>query len=268
MDNRPIGVFDSGLGGLTVVKELMEQLPNENIVYFGDTARIPYGTRSNETVVRYSQQCIRFLLSQGIKMIVIACNTVSSISLGIVGKMFDLPILGVIEPGAEAAVSCTKDKCVGVIGTQATIRSKAYEQAIIHRDPTINIFSTPCSLFVPIVEEGWSDTKIALLTAERYLDSMKGKGVDTLILGCTHYPLLQDTIGKVMGPDVTLINPARGTALEVERILKTADLLNEEGTEGEYNFFVSDLGEKFEDIGGRFLGREIKCAKKIDIDRY
>lgn len=268
MDNRPIGVFDSGLGGLTVVKELMERLPNENIVYFGDTARIPYGTRSNETVIRYSQQCIRFLLSQGIKMIVIACNTVSSTSLDIVKKMFDIPIIGVIEPGAQAAVSSTENKRVGVIGTQATIRSKSYEKAIARRDSRINIFSTPCSLFVPIVEEGWSDSKIALLTADKYLDIMKDKGVDTIILGCTHYPLLQTTIGEVMGSDVKLVNPAIGTALEVQRILKTEEMLNEDEVEADYKFFVSDLGEKFEDIGGRFLGREIKCVKKIDIDRY
>ncbi|MFY9176558.1 MAG: glutamate racemase [Caldicoprobacterales bacterium] len=268
MDNRPIGVFDSGLGGLTVVKELMKILPGENLVYFGDTARVPYGTRSNETVIRYSKQCIRFLLSQDVKMIVIACNTVSSISLDIVNKIFDIPILGVIEPGAKAAAQSTKNKRVGIIGTQATIRSKAYEKALAKHDPEISIFSTPCSLFVPIVEEGWSNTQIALLTAERYLDSMKGNEIDTLLLGCTHFPLLQDTIGKVMGPDVTLVNPAEGTALEVERILRSKNILNLEGNEGTYNFFVSDLGEKFEDIGGQFLGREIKCIQKIDIERY
>lgn len=268
MDNRPIGVFDSGLGGLTVVKELMNYLPNENIVYFGDTARIPYGTRSNETVIRYSQQCIKFLLSQGIKMIVIACNTVSSIGLGVVDKMFDIPIIGVIEPGAKAAISATKNKIIGVIGTQGTIRSRAYEKAMTRKDPKIQIFSTPCSLFVPIVEEGWSNTKIALLTAEEYLGSMKDKGIDTLILGCTHYPLLQDTIGQVMGAEVTLVNPAKDTALEVKKVLESKDILNKDGIDGEYEFFVSDLGEKFEDIGGRFLGREIRCARKIDIDRY
>ncbi|NLN41067.1 MAG: glutamate racemase [Clostridiales bacterium] len=268
MDKRPIGVFDSGLGGLTVVKELMKRLPGENIVYFGDTARVPYGTRSNETVIRYSKQCIRFLLSQGVKMVVIACNTASSISLDIVNKIFDVPILGVIEPGARAAAQVTKNKRVGIIGTQATIRSKAYEKALTHQDPEISIFSTPCSLFVPIVEEGWSHTKIALLTAEKYLGSMKDKDIDTLLLGCTHFPLLQDIIGEVMGSHVTLVNPAEGTALEVEKILRSKNILNQDQKEGTYNFFVSDLGEKFEDIGGRFLGREIKCIQKIDIERY
>lgn len=268
MDKRPIGVFDSGLGGLTVVKELMEHLPGENIVYFGDTARVPYGTRSNETVIRYSQQCIRFLLSQDVKMIVIACNTASSISLDIVSKVFDLPILGVIEPGAEVAVASTKNKRIGVIGTQATVRSKAYEKAIRHLDPTLSIFSIPCSLFVPIVEEGWSDSKIALLTAERYLDNMKNEVVDTLLLGCTHYPLLQDTIGKVMGPSVRLVNPAEGTALEVGRILRTRGIYNNDKKEAKYNFFVSDLGDKFKDIGGSFLGKEIKYVQKIDIEKY
>ncbi|HZJ58362.1 MAG TPA: glutamate racemase [Clostridia bacterium] len=268
MDNRPIGVFDSGLGGLTVVKELMKWLPQEDIVYFGDTARIPYGTRSNETVIRYSQQCIRFLLSKDIKMIVIACNTVSSISLNMVTEMFDIPILGVIEPGAREAVASTRNMRLGVIGTQGTIRSGAYEKAISRLDPRIRVFTNPCSLFVPIVEEGWSNSKIALLTAERYLDSMRCNDIDTLLLGCTHYPLLEDTIGKVMGPDVTLINPACGTALEVGRILKDRGLLSEDGTEAQYDFYVSDLGEKFEELGGRFLGREIKCARKIEIEMF
>ena len=188
MDKRPIGVFDSGLGGLTVVKELMKWLPQEDIVYFGDTARIPYGTRSNETVIRYSEQCIRFLLSQGIKMIVIACNTVSSISLDIVKKKFDIPILGVIEPGAREAVAATRNKRLGVIGTQATIRSRAYEKAVSRLDPEIKIFTNPCTLFVPIVEEGWSDSKIAFLTAEKYLDSMRDEDIDSLLLGAHIIP--------------------------------------------------------------------------------
>ncbi|NLJ66664.1 MAG: glutamate racemase [Clostridiales bacterium] len=268
MDKRPIGVFDSGLGGLTVVKELMKWLPREDIVYFGDTARIPYGTRSNETVIRYSEQCIRFLLSQGIKMIVIACNTVSSISLDIVKEKFDIPILGVIEPGAREAAASTRNKRLGVIGTQATIRSRAYEKAVSRLDPEIRIFTNPCTLFVPIVEEGWNDSKIALLTAERYLDSMRDEDIDTLLLGCTHYPLLEDAIGKVMGPEVRLVNPAEATALEVGRILKTRGILNEGEAEARYNFFVSDLGEKFEELGGRFLGREIKCARKIEIEKF
>lgn len=268
MDNRPIGVFDSGLGGLTVVKELMEHLPGEDIVYFGDTARIPYGTRSSETVIRYSQQCIRFLLSQGIKMIVIACNTVSSISLDIVRPMFDIPIIGVIEPGARAAVDATDNGRIGVIGTQATIRSRAYEKAIAKRNPKAQVLTTPCSLFVPIVEEGWSNTKIALLTVERYLDTMRKEGIDTLLLGCTHYPLLEATIGQVMGEGVSLINPAHGTALEVERILGENNIIRKNRDTGQYSFFVSDLGDKFQDIGSSFLGRDIEYAQKVDIDRY
>lgn len=268
MDNRPIGVFDSGLGGLTVVKEIMSHLPGEDVIYLGDTARIPYGTRSSETVIRYSQQCIRFLLSQGIKMIVIACNTVSSISLDIVKDMYPIPIIGVIEPGARAAVDATGNGRIGVIGTQATIRSRAYEKAIAKRRPETQVFTTPCSLFVPLVEEGWSNTKIALLTAERYLDSMKDKGVDTLLLGCTHYPLLEKTIGQVMGEGVDLINPAHGTAIEVQRILEEKNMLRQDKGESQYKFFVSDLGDKFQDIGGSFLGRHIECAQKVDIDRY
>ena len=200
MDNRPIGVFDSGLGGLTVVKELMKILPGENLVYFGDTARVPYGTRSNETVIRYSKQCIRFLLSQDVKMIVIACNTVSSISLDIVNKIFDIPILGVIGQ-CQGSSTIYKNKRVGIIGTQV-LCSKAYEKALAKHDLRL-AYSVLPALFLCLVEEGWSNTQIALLTAERYLDSMKGNEIDTLLLGCTHFPLLQDTIGKVMGPDVT-----------------------------------------------------------------
>lgn len=268
MDNRPIGVFDSGLGGLTVVKEIMELLPHEDIVYFGDTARVPYGTRSNETVLRYSEQCIRFLLGRGVKMIVIACNTVSSISLKKVRQKFHLPIVGVIEPGAGDGIESTKNGRLGVIGTEATIRSGAYERAINALEADIKVYSTPCPLFVPIVEEGWSNTKIALLTAERYLDTIKDEDIDTLILGCTHYPLLEGTIGKVMGPEVTLVNPAKGTAREVERILRDMGMLDESKSQGVYSFYVSDLGEKFEEIGGNFLGRKIECAKKIDIEKY
>jgi len=268
MDNRPIGVFDSGLGGLTVVKEIMSCLPEENIVYFGDTARIPYGTRSSETVTKYSIQCIRFLMSQGIKMVVIACNTASSTSLETVQGMFDIPIIGVIEPGAKAAVKATRNGKIGVIGTEGTIRSEAYVRAILSKKENIDIYSNACTLFVPLVEEGWSDTEIAFLTAKKYLSSMKEEHIDTLVLGCTHYPLLMNTIRKVMGENVVLVNPAEETAREVKRILELNDMRRQQGGETFYNFFVSDFGQRFREIGGRFLGKNIECVGKIDIERY
>ncbi|MBM7582416.1 glutamate racemase [Caldicoprobacter guelmensis] len=268
MDLRPIGVFDSGLGGLTVMKELMAQLPYENIIYFGDTARLPYGTRSRETIIKYSMQCIRFLLTQNIKVVVIACNTASSMALDAVREVFDIPIIGVVKPGAAAAVKATRNGRVGIIGTEATVQSGSYARAIASLDSHIQTRSIACSLFVPIVEEGWSDTPIAYLTAERYLGPLKEWGADTLILGCTHYPLLMDTISKVMGPDVILVNPAIGTALEVKRILEQRDMLNKSGQEPEYLYYLSDFSQRFKQIGSRFLNREIEYAGKVDIENY
>lgn len=268
VDQRPIGVFDSGLGGLTVVKELMAQLPNENIVYFGDTARLPYGTRSRETIIKYSMQCIRFLLTQNIKAVVIACNTASSMALDAVKEVFDIPIIGVVEPGAADAVKATRNGKVGIIGTEATVQSGSYPRAIASINADIQTCSVACSLFVPIVEEGWSDTPIAYLTAERYLEPLKEWGADTLILGCTHYPLLMNTISKVMGPDVTLVNPAVGTAHEVKRILQRRDMLNNSYKEPQYCYYLSDFSQRFKQIGSRFLNREIEYAGKVDIENY
>jgi glutamate racemase len=267
MDSRPIGVFDSGLGGLTVVKELIRELPDENIVYFGDTARIPYGTRSKEIVTKYSAQCIRFLLSKDIKMVVIACNTVSAGSLDDLTAMFDLPILGVIRPGARAAVEATRSGRIGVTGTSGTIRSQAYPKAIRQLKPDITVIDQACTLFVPIVEEGWSDTEVARLTAESYLDNMKKQAVDTVVLGCTHYPLLENTISRVMGPDVKLINPAVNTAREAKEILAKGGKLRQAGAEPCLSFYVSDFGQSFQRIGSRFLNREI-AAECIEIEKY
>ncbi len=268
MDNRPIGVFDSGLGGLTVVKELISQLPNESIVYFGDTARIPYGSRSREIVTKYSAQCIRFLLSKNIKMVVIACNTASSFSLLTLRQMFDVPIIGVIEPGAIGAVNSTKTKKVGVVGTAGTIRSKAYINAIKSLDSEIEVIDIACPLFVPIVEEGWSNTEIARLTVEKYLEPLKKAGVDTLVLGCTHYPLLSETISKYLGGEVTLINPAEGTATQVKNELIKSDSVCQFGCDGKLDFYVSDFGQKFKEMGSRFLNRDIGKAERIDIENY
>lgn len=271
MDNRPIGVFDSGLGGLTVVKELLAKLPGEDIVYFGDTARIPYGTRSHEIVTKYSAQCIRFLQTKGIKMVVIACNTASSAGLPALTQMFELPILGVVEPGADQAVEATQNGRIGVIGTLGTIRSQAYRSAILSRDPHIAVFEEACPLFVPLVEEGWSDTEIALKTAMRYLEPLIKAEVDTLVLGCTHYPLLTETIARVMGPHVQLINPASGTAQQVKELLIRTGATRDENQEDRVptsylNFFVSDIGQKFQTIGSRFLNQDIGTAERVDIE--
>ncbi|NLU36364.1 MAG: glutamate racemase [Clostridiales bacterium] len=267
MDKRPIGVFDSGLGGLTVVKELMKELPAEDIVYFGDTARIPYGTRSREIVIKYSSQSVRFLLSKNVKLAVIACNTASASSFEYLKNTFDLPLVGVIQPGAQAAAEATRNGKVGVIGTSGTIRSRAYPNAIKAVNPDISVYDQPCTLFVPIVEEGWSNTEIARLTAERYLKGLKQHEIDTLVLGCTHYPLLENTISHVMGPDVRLINPAVNTALKVKEILENSGRLNQEKKQGKIEFYVSDFGQGFQTIGGRFLGTEIH-AECIDIEQY
>lgn len=267
MDSRPIGIFDSGLGGLTVVKELNRRLANESIVYFGDTARIPYGTRSKDIVNKYSEQCVRFLLEKDIKVVIVACNTASSTSLARLNALFDIPIIGVIEPGAQAAVKATKNKRVGVIGTAGTIASGAYPQAIRAIDPEIRVYDQACSLFVPIVEEGWSDSQVAQLTAQTYLEDIREKQIDTLVLGCTHYPLLSSTIAKVLGPDVSLINPGEGTALRLIDLLEEKDMKREAKDPATISFYVSDVGENFQRIGSHFLNRQID-AEKIDIESY
>jgi glutamate racemase len=269
MDNRPIGVFDSGLGGLTVVKELLKQLPNESIVYFGDTARIPYGTRSREIVTRYSAQCIRFLMTRDIKMVVIACNTASSAGLDTLRDMFPIPIIGVVEPGAADAVKYTLSGRIGVIGTSGTIRSGAYRNAILSGNPNVTVVEEACTLFVPIVEEGWHDTDIASLTAEKYLYKLKKSDVDTVVLGCTHYPLLADTIQKVMGSGVRLVNPAEGTIRQVKLILEADGALRDTNAgPPELCFYVSDFGQKFQDIASSFLNMEIGRAERVDIEKY
>ena len=220
MNNRPIGVFDSGLGGLTVLKEIMKITPNENIVYFGDTARVPYGPRSKETIIKYTFQAIDFLISQNVKAIVIACNTATATALKEANEKYDIPIIGVIEAGARTAAYTSKNKTVGIIGTDGTIRSKAYNAEIAKIDSQIKIIDKSCPLFVPIVEEGWANTDIASLTAKRYLNDLMQEGIDSLVLGCTHYPLLKKTIGEIVGEKVTLVNPAKETAKDLKKILE------------------------------------------------
>jgi glutamate racemase len=260
MKNLSIGMFDSGIGGLTVLKEVRSLLPLEHILYLGDTARVPYGGKSPETVTRYALESAIFLLTKGVKILVIACNTSSALALPILQRKLPIPVLGVIEPGAREAVASTRTKRVGVIGTKATIRSSAYEKAITRHDPSITVISKPCPLFVPIVEEGLEDDKVAELMATRYLADMKAARVDTLVMGCTHYPILEGQIRKVMGKGVTIVDTGRETAKDVRLTLEKKGILNHSGKGGS-EYFVTDSPGTFKEIGGRFLGVEIERIK-------
>ena len=261
---QPIGVFDSGIGGLTVVKALIEELPSESIVYFGDTARVPYGTKSKSTIVKFSLENVEFLLRFGVKCIVIACNTSSSWALPTLRKYFKVPIIGVIRPGALAAVRATRNKRIGVIGTTATIHSGAYGTAIQRIDPRIKVFSHSCPLFVPLVEEGWLNGSVCLEVAERYLQPLKRQRIDTLILGCTHYPLLASTIRQVLGPEVVLVDSAQQTVTEVRGALMSADALSNGRAAPRYRFFVTDEPSHFNHIGHRFLGQVIGSVERVN----
>lgn len=266
MDNRPIGVFDSGIGGLTVLKEIIEQLPGEDIIYFGDTARIPYGTRSKEAVIKYVIQSFNFLMTKNIKAIVVGCNTASALALEAVKEKFNLPIIGVVEPGAKSAVSVTKNNTIGVIGTEGTINSDSYQKTIRRNLPTAEIIGVPCPLFVPIVEEGWENSDVADLAAEKYLLELKEHNIDTLVLGCTHYPALRYTIGKVMGEGVKLVNPAYETAKLTKNLLKEEGILNEKIEGGNHSYYVSDDPDKFKRVGGNIIRRQIGIVEKVNIE--
>ena len=268
--NAPIGVFDSGVGGLTVAREIMRNLPMEKIVYFGDTARVPYGSKSKETVIRYSRQIVRFLQKQGVKAIVIACNTASALALDTLEKEIDIPIIGVVKPGARVAARETTKKRVGVIATEATINSHLYRELIQQIDPEITVVGKPCPLFVPLVEEGWYHDPVTEEVARRYLKELQEQEIDTLILGCTHYPLLRSTIRKIMGEEVCLVNPAYETALELKKLLSRLDLASNEVAQEEfpYRFYVSDLAEKFKDFANSILPYNVEKTQKIDIEKY
>ncbi len=261
-DQRPIGIFDSGVGGLTVVAQVRKILPREDIVYFGDTARVPYGTKSKETVTRFSVENVEFLMRHNVKLVLVACNTASSLSLDFLKRCFRVPILGVIDPGAKAAARITRSGRVGVIGTGATIRSGAYEKALARLGPRYRVSSAGCPLFVPLVEEGWLDTKVAHDVARVYLAPLAGKRIDTLILGCTHYPLLKGVIGKVMGPGVSLVDSAEEAAREARLVLDAGGLLNGSARKGAETFFVSDEPAPFVATARRFLKRKIACVKR------
>jgi glutamate racemase len=263
--HKAIGIFDSGVGGLTVLKELMAALPHEHTIYLGDTARVPYGIRSPSTVTRYSFENTRFLLSQEIKMLVVACNTASAVSLSEVRKEFPLPVIGVLEPGARAAAAATRRGRVGVIGTEATIGSRAYERAIRQIAPAIEVYSHACPLFVPLVEEGWFENDVAELAARRYLGPLRDSGIDTLVLGCTHYPLLKSVIGRVMGIDITLIDSATETAKEVADMLGRLNLRRPAQGATERRYFVTDAPERFERIGKLFLEDARLTAEQVAV---
>lgn len=258
-----IGLFDSGIGGLTVLHKIIEVLPRENTVYLGDTARAPYGTKSVETVVRYSFENTAFLIEKGVKLVVVACNTSTALALSGLKDEFSLPLIGVIEPGVRRALQVTKNKRVGIIGTEATIQSGAYSKALKAEEEKVEVYSRACPLFVPLVEEGWTDNAVVSMTVEAYLGSLKQSGIDTLILGCTHYPLLKKAIRKFMGQGVTLIDSAEEVAKEVAAILKRHSIVRKSG-KGSHSFFVTDAPDRFVKVGHRFLGEKVESAVRIE----
>ena len=266
MSWKAIGIFDSGVGGLTVLREIVKALPQEDTVYLGDTARVPYGTKSPETVVRFARQITSFLVSRDIKLLVVACNTASAVSLAELKAEFPIPIVGVIDPGAIQAASVTKSGRVGVIGTAGTIRSSAYTKAIKRINPDIEVITAECPLFVPLAEEGWVDNEVARLTAAIYLKNLKESNIDTLVLGCTHYPLLKGLIGEVMGEGVTLVDSARETARVVKEILAERGETRPDQEQGNHHFFVTDVPAGFIRVGNRFLGGALGDVYQLNLE--
>ncbi len=269
--NAPIGVFDSGVGGLTVAREIMRQIPNERMIYFGDTARVPYGSKSKETVTKYAKQIVRFLKEQKVKAIVVACNTASAYALEEIEQELDIPIIGVVKPGALVAAQTTKNDKVGVIATAGTIQSRIYTEYIKGIREDIQVIGKACPLFVPLVEEGLLEDPVTDEIASRYLNELKDIGIDTLILGCTHYPLIRSTVGRIMGEGVTLVNPAYETARELKELLSKEGLLNPStnrlGT-NQYQFFVSDGADKFKTFANSIFKYGILSAQEIHIEDY
>ena len=262
--SKPIGVFDSGIGGLTVVKRIASVLPNENIVYFGDTARVPYGSKSNQTVIEYAIQAGQLLMQKNVKAIVVACNTASSVALPELKKRFAVPVIGVIEPGAAMAIKSTKNNKIGVIGTRATINNKAYSEQLHKLLPGISVIEKACPLFVPLVEEGWHNHPASEMIAHEYLDELRDMEIDSLILGCTHYPVLLSVIRKVIGDHVQLIDSGIATAEVVRETLMSLNMITNSNALGKMDFFVSDIPSTFKEVAELFLGKEIKEVRKIE----
>jgi glutamate racemase len=260
-----IGIFDSGVGGLTVVRALMERLPFENITYFGDTARVPYGVKSVETITDYATQITEFLLKQKVKLLIVACNTIAAVAGEPVREMSPVPVLDVIDAGARQAAAETKNRQVGVIGTPATINSNAYARAIHRYDPGVRIYSQACPLFVPLVEEGWLDHPVTRLTAQEYLKPVLAEHIDTLVLGCTHYPLLKPLFEQLLGPQIRLVDSAEAMAAITSDLLAQENLLNPSRVRPEYRFFVTDVPYRFQTIGERFLGRTLSQAVLVKL---
>lgn len=267
--NKPIGVFDSGIGGLTVARELFNLLPNESVLYFGDTARVPYGPKSPETVLRYSREATAFLLSRGVKMVVIACNTATAHAFEELSQELPVPVIGVVEPGARTAARTSESGRIGVIGTAGTIGSGAYDFAVRRLvGDDARVYAQPCPLFVPLIEEGWIDHPSTRLVAEEYLRPLHEQDIDVLILGCTHYPLLSNVLQSVLGDRVTLVDSAHETALEVRHVLESANLLRDEATPPVHEFAASDSPLRFREVGRRFLGDRIVEVERVDVEGF
>ena len=267
----PIGVFDSGVGGLTVAREIMRQIPNERIVYFGDTARVPYGSKSRDTIIRFSRQIVHFLKTKGVKAVVVACNTASALALETLQPEVDIPMIGVVLPGAKVAAETTKNGKIGVIATESTIESQLYNRVIQAHNPQAEVFGKPCPLFVPLVEEGWLKDPVTVEVANRYLEPLLATGIDTLVMGCTHYPLLRSTLRDIMGDKVNLVNPAYETALELKRLLEEQGLSNDRQdlpAEGKYQFYVSDAANKFKRFANTILPFGVDTTRLIHIEDY
>lgn len=262
---HPIGVFDSGVGGLTVVRALMERLPFENITYFGDTARVPYGVKSVETITAYAAQITGFLLQQEVKLLIVACNTIAAVAGDAVRRMAPVEVLDVIDAGARMAADKTNSRQVGVIGTPATINSNAYARAIHRYDPRVRIYSQACPLFVPLVEEGWLDHPVTKLTAQAYLKPILAEHIDTLVLGCTHYPLLKPLFERLLGPQIRLVDSAEAMASITADLLVRKNLVNPVQSRPDYRFFVTDVPYRFQTIGERFLGRTLPQAALVKL---
>jgi len=268
MKDKPIGIFDSGVGGLTVYREIEKVCPADDIVYFGDTGRTPYGIRSPRVVTEYSREILHFLLSFEVKFVVVACNSASAMALENIAPECPVPIVGVIKPVARAAAEATRNKKIGVIGTEGTIASGAYTEVLKSIDPELIVLGQPCPLFVSLAEEGYIDRPATKLIVADYLGRVKRAGVDTLVLGCTHYPLLKNLIAEEMGPEVQIIDSAASTAAEVKRLLVENGTYRGGDRKGSHRFYVSDTPEKFARVGALFLGREIGAVMQIDIARY
>lgn len=265
--SAPIGVFDSGIGGLTVAREIMRQIPNETIIYFGDTARVPYGSKSKKTIITYSRQIVKFLQTNDVKAIVIACNTASAFALETVANEVSIPVIGVVKPGAKVAAESTKNGNIGIIGTEGTINSGIYNSYLSKTMPNVRVYGKACPLFVPLVEEGWIDDPVTVEVAKRYMKDLQSCDIDTLVLGCTHYPLIRHTIGSIVGKNVTLVNPAFETARSLKEVLESNGLESREKAK-EHKFYVSDGAEKFKKFASTILPIEVVEPKDVNIESF